>query len=300
MSGAPRILVLGANGTIGSAVVDELLAAGDVQVRAAIRRPELTAELTRRGAEPVLLDLAAVERRPLAAHTSLHEALRGVDALFLLTGYSSDMLVHSKAVIDAAREHGVGHVVHLGAWASTDTTIEHLGWHQLVEAYLERSGIPFTHLQPTTFMQNVAKLLLRPGGVVAHFIGDASVSWIDTRDIAAVAARVLRDPTSHVGARYGLGVESRTMAEVAATLSETLGIPFRAEAHSPDEFLATVIANGMEPLYARCVHNVFVRTADGSLPDAAAVFPLESLLGRAPITWAEHARRERAAFTTNS
>jgi uncharacterized protein YbjT (DUF2867 family) len=63
------------------------------------------------------------------------------------------MLARSKAAVDAAQAEGVGHVVHVGVSAAEDTTIVHFAWHQLVEAYIERSGLGHTHLRPASFMQ---------------------------------------------------------------------------------------------------------------------------------------------------
>ncbi len=67
---------------------------------------------------------------------ALVEVLSGVDRVFLLTSYDVRMLAQSKAVIDASTQAGVAHIVHLGAHASPSTTIVHLGWHQMIEAYL--------------------------------------------------------------------------------------------------------------------------------------------------------------------
>jgi uncharacterized protein YbjT (DUF2867 family) len=296
----PTALVVGATGGIGSALVDELLRASgpeQLKVRAAVRRPEVEEALRRRGAEVAFLDLDRIEERPLAEHTALHAALTGVDRLFLLTGYSVDMLVQSKAVIDAAKQAGVAHVVHLGAWASGDTTVVHLGWHQMIERYLESSGMAFTHLQPTTYMQNILKFSLHPGGVIQQFIGDARVSWVDTDDVARVAAAVLRAPSAHAGRTYPLGVEALSIHEVAAILSDVLGTQLRYDPRSPDEFLKAMLSGGMDPTYARCVHNVFRRTAGGSLTDSEAVFDtIERITGAKPMRWRDHALAHREEF----
>jgi NAD(P)H dehydrogenase (quinone) len=293
------VLVLGATGSVGSALINELLQHPGPQpltVRAAVRRQGAAESLLRRGAEVAFLDLDGIERHPLGEHTALRDALAGVDRLFLLTGYTVDMLVHSKAVIDAAQRAGVAHIVHLGALASEDTTIVHFGWHQMIERYIESSGIAFTHLWPTTFMQNVVRFSLRPGGVLQHFIGDARVSWVDTDDVARVAATVLRAPREHAGKSYPLGVEALSLYEVATILSDTIGVPVRYEPRSPDDFLEAVLANNLvEPAYARCVHNVFRRTAEGSMPEAeAAVFDtVERVTGTKPTCWRDHALAHR-------
>jgi NAD(P)H dehydrogenase (quinone) len=77
------------------------------------------------------------------------EALRNISGVFLVTGYTVDMLVQSKSLIDAAKRNGVSHVVHLGSF-----TPEHDGyatvyaWHQMIEAYLRDSGLAWTKQKP--------------------------------------------------------------------------------------------------------------------------------------------------------
>jgi NAD(P)H dehydrogenase (quinone) len=296
----PTALVIGATGAIGGALVRELLAdpgPDRLVVRAAVRRPEAAAPLREQGAEVAALDLDGVERQPLGQSRVLADAVAGVDRLFLLTGYSVDMLVQSKAVLDAARAAGVQHVVHLGAWATDDTTIVHLGWHQLVERYVEWGGFRFTHLRPNVFMQNILRFGLREGGVIHQFTGDAPVSWIDTDDVAAAAAAILRAPAAHHGKTYPLAVEALSVGQVAEVLTDVIGRRFRYQPGSPDEWLAGALAAGMDPAYARCVHNVFRRTAEGSLGDAADVFDsFQAITGREPIRWRHHAARHRDEF----
>jgi NAD(P)H dehydrogenase (quinone) len=96
---------------------------------------------------------------------------------------------------------------------------------------------------------------------------------------------------------YPLAVEALSIAGVAEVLTEVVGRPFRYEARSPDEFLSAALAGGMEPTYARCVHNVFVRTADRSLTEAAEVADtFERVTGKRPIRWPDHAARHREAY----
>jgi NAD(P)H dehydrogenase (quinone) len=295
----PITLVLGATGQTGRAVVRELLADPGperVVVRAAGRRQEALAELARLGAQIIALDLDGIERAPLAAHRTLHEALAGIDRLFLLTGYSVDMLVHSKAVVDAARLAGVRHVVHMGAAATVDTTLAHNVWHQMIESYIATSSMRFTHLHPNVFMQNVLAFGAA-GGVIQQYVGDAALGWVDVDDVARVAAAVLRTPEAHHGHTYRLTVEALTLGEVAAILSEATGERFRYEPRPPDEWLAAAIGAGMEAVYARCVHNNFTRAIAGRLPGSTDVFDdFTQVTGRRPMRWKDHAAAHRAEY----
>lgn len=295
----PTTLVLGATGRTGGAVVRELLAdpgPDRVVVRATGRRRGALDALARLGVQTVPLDLDGIERAPLAAHRALHDALAGVDRVFLLTGYSIDMLVHSKAVIDAAKRAGVRHIVHMGAAGTHDSTVAHCAWHQLVESYVAGSGIGYTHLHPNVFMQNVLAFGA-PGGVIRQYVGGAALGWVDSDDIARAAATVLRSPDGHRDRTYRLTTEARTVHEIAAILSEMTGGRFRYEPRPPDEWLAAAIGAGFDPVYARDVHNDFVRRIEDRHPAAEEVFDdYQRLTGRPPISWRDHALAHRAEY----
>jgi uncharacterized protein YbjT (DUF2867 family) len=300
----PAILVLGATGRIGSAVVEQLLpdhAAGRVRLVAAVRRPEAARQLAARGLDVREIDLNVAERRGLAP---VVDALRGIDRVLVLTGYDVKMLAQSKAVVDAAQAAGALHLVHIGVLAAPDTTIVHFAWHQLVEAYIERAGLGYTHLHPASFMQMLPMLAQIGGagrGAITHYVGDARIGWVDTGDIAAVAAAVLRDPYPHAGRRYKLATEAATMAEVAAMIGAVTGRAWRYDRQEPEQFLRAVIAVGADPIYMACVRNVFERMREGSLPELAEVSDtVARITGRAPASLRDYIERNRAAFAAGA
>ncbi|WP_158846061.1 NmrA family NAD(P)-binding protein [Saccharothrix deserti] len=296
---APSVLVLGATGLTGGAVVNRLLDAhrgGELRLIAAVRRPEAAAAFAEQGIEVRHIDLDAAERHgsdPVVAE------LRGVRRVFLASGYDVRMLAQAKVAIDAARLAGVDHVVRLGVHAAPETTVVHFGWHQLVDAYLERSGLGYTHLRPTAFMQN----LLMPAmsdvasAVLTHYIGDAATSWVDTEDIAEVASVVLRSPADHHGRSYELGTEVATIGEIGALLSELTGRDWRYEPKGPAEFFTAMTAAGADPVYMDCVRNVFERTGEGSLSEVADTFDtVERVAGRAATSLRSFLSRHRRHF----
>ena len=90
-------------------------------------------------------------------------------AVLLLTGYSVDMLAHSKRLLDAAKAEGVDHIVHLGAMAADDTPYAPLAWHQLIERAIEAMNFSWTHLHPNFFMDTVwSGFLHRPDRLVHY------------------------------------------------------------------------------------------------------------------------------------
>ncbi len=296
----PVVLVLGATSKIGGPLINLLLpdhAAGHLKLIAATRQPDASRLFERLGIETRHIDL---DRPPLDGLGALTNSFRGVDRLFLLTGYDVKMLAQSKAAVDAAVAAGVSHLVHVGAYASPDTTIVHLGWHQLIEAYIERSRLGWTHLHPNSFMQNLVMLTAMGSagpGVITHYIGDARTSWIDAEDVAAVAASVLRAPQSHAGKAYPLATEAASVAEIASLMTEITGLPWRYNSQNAEMFFRTVTAAGAEPNYMACVKNVFDRIRDGSLAEAADTFDtVERLTGRPPTSLRRFIEKHRTSF----
>ncbi|MDB5580247.1 MAG: hypothetical protein JWR80_5423 [Bradyrhizobium sp.] len=283
------VLVTGATGQIGGALVRLLSAESGLRIVAAARNLEKAESL---GVPVVLLDYDREE--------TLAPALEGVDSVFMVTGYTVDMLKQSKAFINAAKRAGVKHIVHLGAPGDDDTQVGHWGWHQFVERYIEWSGIAFTHLRPEIFMQNLlgyGGAKAEGAGVIRHYIGDARISWVDCDDVAAVAAVVLKHPEAHAGKTHHLGYDARSHSEIAEILTQVTGQPFTNESRPPEEFLEQMLAAGADPAYMRCVYQNWIDYEAKAIPGQDAVYGnFLELTGRNPTTWTEFAKAHAAAF----
>lgn len=284
-----RILVMGATGQVGSAVLSALAEQPTVEVVAAARQVEKADHL---GVPVVYLDLDKFE--------TFAPALQGVESIFMATGYTVDMLRQSKDLVNAAKRAGITHIVHLGACGDDDTRVAHYGWHQFIERYIEWSGIRFTHLRPEIFMQN----LLGYGGesyvkngVIKHYVGAARLSWVDCEDVAAVAAACLLDPNTHAGRTYRLGYEAKTYYELAEAFAEALGKPFSYEPQPPADFLRNVLAAGAEPAYMKCVFDSYTDLTNGKDIGADKTFDnFHAITGRQPKTIAQFAIKHAARF----
>ncbi len=221
------IAVTGATGTIGSGLVEELVARGR-PVRALTRRAG--EQPSRKGVDWVAADLA--DRSGLA------EALDGCAALFLLTGNTGDMVRLQKNAIRAAKRAGVDRVVKLSALGATDHSRSVIGlWHHNVEWELRDSGLSWTILRPHHFMQNLLDPLIfdRAAGEIRSSAGDGAIPFIDTRDIGAVAARVLTE-SGHEDETYTLtGPDALSYGEATSILARVLDRPLEYRAESPDE-----------------------------------------------------------------
>ena len=180
----PRVLVLGATGLTGSAIASTLdNEAVDIEVVRAARNKEQVETWKRDGKQAVYLDLDDARTFPAA--------LQGIDRLFLLTGYTIAMLHQSKTIVDAAADSGVNFIVHQGVFGNGRSTEPHFAWHEMIERYIEGSGVAWAHLHPHFFMQNILTTLGLPNGQLRWPMGDKRVGWIAGEDLAAVAATVL-------------------------------------------------------------------------------------------------------------
>lgn len=230
----PVVLVIGTTGTVGQHLLTDFdRDPGDVQVRWAARRTEQVEEMVAAGRDAVWLDL---DDPSTFAH-----ALHGVDRVFLLTGYTVAMLTQSKTLVDAAVKAGVSHIVHQGVFANWDTTDPHFVWHQMIERYIEASGVQWTHLHPNVFMDGLASMISDGDGTFPVFYGDRRVGWIAAKDIAAVTATVLRQgPSRHAGKDYWLSTEVASGPEVAAIFSGAIGREVRCDVRGPEDFKASL------------------------------------------------------------
>jgi uncharacterized protein YbjT (DUF2867 family) len=234
------ILVIGGRSKIGSALVGELVARGEA-VRALTRSAESAADLPD-GVEAAVGDLADPE--------ALQRAMDGADKVFLLSGNHADEVQWHRNAIDAAREAGVGLLVRLSALGSDPSSLStFLRNHGASDRYLQESGVPYAIVRPNRFLQHVTENIvpaIDPNGSFYGNEGDARLSMVDTRDVAAVALVALSEP-GHTGKAFDVtGPEAISSADIAAGLSAVTGreIGFVA---IPDEAVRdTLLGFGMD------------------------------------------------------
>ena len=226
------VLVTGATGTVGSALIPALQARGSA-VRAMTRGRPVD------GVETVIADL----RDP----ASIAVALKGVDAVFLNSPSAPDAAELQVQFANLARDAGVNRLVLLSQYAArADSPVRFLRWHAEVEAHVEKLGLDYTVLRPNLYLQallNFSATIAQ--GFIAAPIGDAAVSAIDTRDISTAAAAVLTTD-GHSGRTYALtGPRAVTHAEIADALSAATGREIAFHDAPADQFAAAL--NGLLP-----------------------------------------------------
>lgn len=234
------ILVTGGTGKVGSEVVRLLADAGE-PVCVLARDSRRAVGIMRPGVDIVPGDLGSA--------ASLDEACVGVDRVFLLSPADPRQVEWESNVIGAATRAGVRHLVKISAiGAAKNSPVAIARWHWAVEQELETSGLPYTILQPHSFMQNLlgsATTVMEQSAIYAP-AGDGRIGMVDARDIAAVAARVLMAPEEHRGHTYLVtGPAAVSYADVAATLSKVLGRPVRYVDVAPADAKQAMLVMGM-------------------------------------------------------
>jgi uncharacterized protein YbjT (DUF2867 family) len=274
------ILVAGATGNAGGAVVRALVNSGE-HVRALVRdadRAPLPA-----GVDAVAGDLN--EPATLAAH------LAGVTAAFLLSGYGG-----LEETLANMRRAGVERLVLLSSSAAPagDLTNAVARYHILSERAVRESGLGWTFLQPNTFMTNTFQWLpqLRLRDVIRAPFADVSVATIDPDDIGAVAALALTSDAYTGRALRLSGPESLSPADRVAILAQVLRRELRFEAQSDEEARAEMDAT-MPAEYVDAFFRFFV---DGDLDESAVLPTVQEVTGRPPRSFEAWARAHADAF----
>lgn len=275
------ILVTTPNGKVGSNVATQLLAQG-LPVRVGAHTVE-KARAAFPSAEVVALDLYDA--------ASVRAALEGVTALYLASPGNAPAEPVS-AIPALARAAGVGRIVRLSA-AGVEQGESPL---RAIERAVEGSGVAWTLLRPSWFMQNYStQHVASIKGQSAFYepAGDARTGFIDARDIAAVAVKALTED-GHAGQAYTLtGSRPYDRSEVAAALSEALGREVRYVPISDEQFRANMVGF-MPPDYIELLSSLYGMVRAGWT--AGVTDTVERLLGRAPISIEQFARDEREAW----
>jgi len=194
---------------------------------------------------------------------SIDDAMAGVTAVILV---SPAVPAQELSVVASASRAGVQHVVKATSKASADSPIARRRWQAEIEAGLAASGIPHTLLRSNGYMQNV--LALAPAIAATSGFGSAAgkglAGLVDSRDVAAVAARIAAAPSAHAGKTYWLsGPELVSNYDVADVLSRLLGRTITYRELTFEENKAAMVRAGVPEPVAQMNAQAFSLNAQG-------------------------------------
>ncbi len=285
--GNAKILVAGATGNIGSALVAQLMQTpSSTDVVAASLGGQSVAGAPGRALN--LLD-----------SNSAQAAMQGVERLFLLTPAHPEMEAMTAHAVRAAQAAGVQHIVCVsGAGADPKSEIAIARLQGRCDQIVIDSGIAHTLLQPKNFMQNFTTFLrdMVRNGMAYSSQGNGRVPFIDARDIAAVAARVLRERQAHAGKVYTLtGPQALTHAEALAVIAEHIGRPIQLVAISEEQAVDGMRQAGMPEPLVQAMSSLNRIIAAGWV--AEVTDDVSRLLGRPAAAWADFVAEHRGLWS---
>ena len=288
-----KILVTGATGTVGSEVVKKLLSKStENSIRATVHSKEKADKIRHsinKGVEIVELDYMKPK--------TITNALSNVDKLFLQTLPVPEVADVCSYIVKEAKKNDVNHIVKLSAMgANSQSGVTILRLHGEEENIIKESGIPYTFLRPPAFMQN---FITQFGQTIktqnAFYVpaGDAKMSFVDVRDIAAVAANMLMNSNDGENNQYMnkvydiTGPEALTYSQVANIISDKAGKKITYIDITEDTAREGLKQIGMDDWFINIMIELFrtIRVGYGS-ETAEAV---EHITGRKPISMTEFA-----------
>jgi uncharacterized protein YbjT (DUF2867 family) len=283
------ILITGAKWNVGSILVQELLALGQ-KVRLLVRNSEKAALLAGAGVEIV--------QGSCTSRSEVSAAMKGVDRVLLLPSAQCGLVEFERRVISAAQAAGVQHLVKLSAsLVGPELGLSSAQWQWQAEELVRASGIPYTLLRSAFYMQNFFRFArgIRADGAFYAPLGNARLAMVDTRDVAAVAARVLTGG-EHARCTYILtGAQALTFNEAAEHLSSAIHQRVHYVTLSPAEHRERLLAAGVSAWEAEETQRSYEIMAMGHGADPTC--EVRSILGHAPRTFSQFARDYAVLFT---
>jgi len=271
------ILVTGATGKVGREVIKQLVLL-KMKVRAGIYNHARINKIEVAGFEQADLDFTKIE--------TIEAALNDVEKAFLVTPFRENMLEMTKNFVDVARRKDVKHIVLLSMMGSDKPDCASiLNMHKQCEDIALSSGIPCTILRSNWFMQDFLKYvptIKTPGTFHAPISLKGSISFVDTRDVAAVAALAL--VKSKGGDIFILtGPQTFTHRQVEDNFAFILTKRVIFHTITDDEFRQTMHGFGVSEWHVHAMLELYKEAEKGTFME---IIPATAqLLGRKPETF---------------
>lgn len=283
------LLVTDVTGHVGKAVLAEL-ANQPVAVRALMHD---AADL------PVHAPNIEAIRCDPADEASLQRAVQGVEAAFLAATFSPQIAEAHMRIVSAAKAAGVARLVQLsGVGADAGLCCARaLRWLGQAEQIVAASEMRVTRLRPTFFLQTLLEFApsIAQHGLIAGPFRSIQWTWVDARDVGAVAATALRDP-QHAGRTYTVtGSETLSYQEIAERLGRVLDKPIRYTDITANEARGWLQAKGVSPVMIEAKLELWDACAS-NLINVAPTDAVRDVTGREPRSVEDFARDYKSRF----
>ncbi len=282
MSDTGKILVTGATGNNGSTMIQNLIAIG-ADIRALVHTESKAQGLRDAGVEVVVGDYLRPE--------TLDTAFEGVDKVFLITPLSPDATKMARNSIAAAKRAGKPHVVRLSERTPEPISAVRTGVsHAEVNAELESSGLPYTSLRPTFYMQNtmLAAQSIASDGMIYMPFEDKTLNMVDMRDVIETAVKIFTTE-GHEGQTYILtGPAAISFHDVSSAFSKALGKEVKYINVPLEAALQSMIGMGLSEWLAEVYCQYFGNYRKGVSDYTTNT--VEKLIGRPPRSFEVFAR----------
>jgi uncharacterized protein YbjT (DUF2867 family) len=286
------ILVTGATGNVGREVV-QLLSAQDFPVTAAVRNPIEASKSFGSNVRCVLFDFTNPD--------TFVDTFIGINKLFLVRPPAIADIHQITPALNAAKQAGVEEIIFLSIIGADKNRIAP---HYAIEREIEQLNIPSIFLRCSFFMQNLNTTHredIRIRDRLFMPAGNGKTSFIDVRDIAAVAVKLLTEEhhqpqkLSEINRAYDLtGAVALTYYEVATIFTNVLGRPIHYTNPSIPIFIWQMLRKGFPLQFVLIMVGIYT-TARFGLADLVTS-DVQQLLARLPISMQQYVEDYRQCW----
>jgi uncharacterized protein YbjT (DUF2867 family) len=290
------LLLTAPTGNVGAEVVRLMMDEKPMPFRIAAHRPDNIKRIYGDDAPVIYFDYDD--------RSTWDAVLDGVDQVFLVFPLPMPRTVKRWMLpfIDEMAQRGVKHVVYLDVTAAKDKKFVP---HYHVERHLEQSGIPYTFLRSSYFMQNFCRGLSTHGldiverGELFVPAGKGKMTFLDARDVAEAVMNIMKNPEPHKNQAYVLaGPEDMDLHQVASVFSDVFERPIRYTNPNAVQFAWRLFRRGVKWDVIGFMTIVYTITRRGNNSDFSA--DLEQLLGRKPRTLRQFVQEEKWRWDTRT
>ncbi len=291
------ILVTVGDGNIGREIIRQLSTSGigDLRIVCGVHSLAKKTDNYKSHDRPHLVEI------DYDSPNTIVNAMKGIDKLLLLTPTHPKMVDFTLNLVNGAKEENVKHIVklsHIRADPVDEPQINITRLHREAEKIIEGSGIPYTFLRPNFFMQNFINFYLGKNQSSIYLpAGEGKVSFVDVRDIAAIAVQALvnNKDKSHNDKAYTItGPEALSYGQAAEILSEYIGRKISFVNIAEDDARGMIKNIGMSDWHANILLELLKLSREGYLSNVSHA--VEEVIGQKPISFSQFTRDYVSVF----